>query len=459
MKNIFIALGIAFSLITGSVALAQNAGSPSFPIAELGNCKDKDACRVFCEKKENMSACIAYGSKKGMMTKEEATLATKAVQKIQAGQTPGGCTDRASCSTFCQNDVANLKTCISFAKEMGAPQADIAEAERISAALESGAKLPGNCQGKQACEAYCKDTNHIDECLSFAEVAGVLPANEIAEAKKIAKFIKSGEMPGGCTDKAACENFCKDDSHLTECLNFAEKAGLIPKEDLDMARKTGGKGPGDCRSKTECATYCDNTEHAAECANFAVEHGLVSAEDAAKIKGGAGQLKQALESIPEEARASVTSCLNDVFGGKLDAILNGSQTITQIQGSNIQGCFSNIGKIMQEKAMQGATQQRPEGGRSGATQGMSNDDIQKSMQGVPAEMQVEIQKQIEEAKQKAMQGAQGQMPQIPSGVQGGSGVPPQPPVGAQGAPCSSPEECRAMFGGSAGGPPAGYPQQ
>jgi hypothetical protein len=470
MKNILIALGIAFSLITGSVALAQNAGSPSFPIAELGNCKDKDACRVFCEKKENMTTCIAYGSKQGTMTKEEAVLATKAVEKIQAGQTPGGCTDRASCSTFCQGTVSNLKSCISFAKEMGAPQADIAEAERVSAALEGGAKLPGDCQGKQSCEAYCKNANHIDECLSFAEAAGMIPADQLAEAKKVAKFIKSGEMPGGCTDKAACENYCKVDAHFTECIDFADKAGLIPKEDLDMARKTGGKGPGDCKSGTECAAYCDNADHATECANFAVEKGLVSTEDAAKIKDGSSQIKQALDSIPAEARGQVESCLNTIFGGKLSAVLDGSQAITKTQGDKIQSCFADIGKIMQEKAMQGAMQGAAQGaggagmGASGQGQPtMNSSEIEKAMQGAPADLKVRIQQQADEARQREMeaaqkQGAAGMPTGGPVAAPTGAGVSPaQPPAGTQGAPCNSPEECRAMFGGSAGGPPAGIP--
>lgn len=451
MKNILISVGIALSAISGSVALAQNVGNVTYPIAELGGCTDKDACRAYCEKKENMLVCINFGSKKGMMSQEEAKLAKKAVEKIQAGQTPGGCTDRASCTNFCENDVKNLKSCIAFAKEMGAPQSDIAEAERIASALEGGAKLPGDCKGKQACEAYCKNVKHIDECISFAEVSGIIPADQLAEAKKIAKFIKSGEMPGGCTDKASCDVYCKDDTHFAECINFADKAGLISKEDADMARKVGGKGPGDCRSKDECAVYCNATEHAAECANFAVEHGLVSAEDAEKIKGGAGQLKQALESIPEEARPQVTSCLNDVFDGKLDAILSGAQTPTKSQGDKIQGCFSVVGKIMQEKAMQGA-------GGQGQPGMMTSGDIQKSLEGAPADVKVQIQKQMDEARQRAMESAQSQaIPRNQSGIEIPAGVPSSMPTGVQGAPCNSPEECQAMFGGSAGSPPAGYP--
>lgn len=451
MKKIIVSIGVSALAITASLVYAQGFANVTYPIAELGRCKDQEACRVYCESKENMSACIDFASAKGMISKDEVALARKAAEKIRAGQTPGGCHDRESCSNFCQNNASSLKSCIAFAKEVGVSGDDIAEAERVSAALEKGAQLPGGCQGKMACEAYCKNTEHVDECLSFAEAAGMIPASELAEAKKIAKYIKSGAMPGNCKSKGECEAYCKNDAHFEECISFADKAGLISKEEADMARKTGGKGPGDCRSNTECEVYCNTPEHATECANFAVEKGLVSEQNAENIKGGVAKMRQALDSMPPEARSQVESCLNNVFGGKLPEVLSGAQMITRAQGDKIRPCFSGIGEMMKRKAMEQGGRGFPDGGTGRVD--MKNVDTEKMIQSAPKEIQDQLRARMEEAQKTGMMN---QVPSAPGGVPAGMGIP-QPPTGVQGAPCNSPEECRAMFGGSADAPPPGIP--
>ena len=475
-------LAVSFILLPFIVKAETTADNLSFPVVELGNCQDQAACKIYCDAPNNMPVCVDFSLRQGFINSDEAAIAKKAVLKIKTGQTPGGCKSREECSNYCQNNASDMKTCIAFAEEIGIPAAEIAQAKQVASALEKGASLPGNCQGKAACENYCSDVGHIDECLVFAEAAQILPAEEIAEAKKMVKFMKNGEMPGGCKSKNECQNYCGADSNFEECINFAEKAELISKEEIEIAKKTGGKGPGGCKSKAGCETYCNNQQNAKVCADFAVEKGLVSQEEVDNIKNGAAKIKDGLEKIPAEIKPEVEACLNNLLGGGLVNVLSGQQAMTKAQGESIGPCFENA-------ANRYANQQR-EKMQSQAGQGNeppSQEQLQEMMQGAPEEIKSQIQEQVkqqsEERKQKEIQknmptnlpeGVSSMIPSIPENISGAPANIPAPPVdipsgppagvdmplgvppsGIQGPPCGSPEECQAMFGG---GPPAGMPQ-
>lgn len=486
LKNsLFVFPTIFFGMFAFQVfAQGEISENTVYPIVELGNCENKNACAIYCDNSENMSSCVDFSVKQGLISDGEAVIAKKAIVKIKSGQTPGGCKDKESCQTYCQNNIASLNSCIAFAEELGVQESEITQAKKIALALSKGANLPGGCQGKMACEAYCKDTNNIDECLVFAEAAEILPVNELAEAKKVAKYIKSGETPGQCKTKDECKLYCDQDSNFEECLGFAEKAQLVSKEEIDMAKKTGGKGPGGCKSKDTCETYCNNPDNAKQCADFAIEKNLLSEEEMDNIKNGIEKIKTGLDQVPAEIKPDVEICLNNLFGGNLQGVLAGKQTLTKAQGDKVGACFESAAKKYAEQQMnQGVS------GGAGGSGGQSNNSQQgppagslDSLKNAPVEIQNQVQQEIEKKKQemqnKAQEmiptniplsvpsvGNQGSMPTNiplsapPAGIQGNipTNIPSSvPSVGAQGPPCNSPEECAAMFGG--GGPPAGIPR-
>lgn len=441
-KIIFYSFSIAAVLFL-FICVSANAQTTnlSYPIAELGNCKDQQACKLYCDDSAHMSACIDFGEARGLMSKEEAAIGKKAAERIAKGETPGGCKDKTSCETFCQNNINDLQQCISFAEDVGINQGDIAQAKQIAAALQKGASLPGECTGKQSCETYCKDTAHIDECLVFAEVAQIIPAEEIAQAKKVAPFLKKGETPGKCKAQEECKNYCKDESHFEECLTFAEKAELVSKEDAELARKTGGKGPGGCNSKESCETFCDQEENAKTCADFATENKLMGEEELKAIKEGPQKIKDGLEKVPSEMKTAVESCLNTLFNGNLNAVLNGEKTLTKSQGEKVGNCFESAAKDY-------AAQQGAQSGASNMTQPPSKEEINSMMQGAPESMKEEIEANIQQKIQEEVKN------RTPQNIPPAAGTMPSG-AGTQGAPCSSEAECRAMFGG---GPPAGIPR-
>lgn len=162
----------------------------SYPVTELGNCADKTACKAYCDKQDNVDACLSFAEKNNLMSKEE------------------------------------IKTAKSFKK--------------------TGMIGPGGCKGKNECTTYCSGPDHMDECISFAEKNGLMSGEKLDEAKKVKAAISKGIKPPACGGKENCKDYCSSSEHVEECVKFGEAAGIIKKEDAEMIRKNGGKrGPGD----------------------------------------------------------------------------------------------------------------------------------------------------------------------------------------------------------------------
>jgi hypothetical protein len=414
-----------------AAGLAASAADITYPIAELGLCKDKEACKTYCDNSAHMSACVAFAEKQGLLKGEDLRVSKLVAEKVASKKTPGGCTDSKSCEAYCAGNVEHLNACLAFSDEIGMPQTpELAEARKIADALQKGAALPGTCKTKGECEQYCSVSAHIDECLNFAEASGILPAEELAQARKVAPFLRSGETPGKCTTKAECDAYCASDDHFEACLSFAEKVGFVSAEDAALAKKTGGKGPGSCTGKLQCEAYCNDESHAAECLAFARDKGLLSGKEQQLADTGIDQLKAGLENVPAEARAEVTTCLEQAVGGadKLSRILSKQDTPTRAMGDKFQGCFANIAGIMQKAMGDQGARQGLQGPAAGARQ------VQEGERGAPSP--AEIQARIEQ-----------EMKSRPSGTPptGGMGGPVPAPAGAQsGAPSASDAACAAF---------------
>ncbi len=259
-----------------------------------GGCKTEFECRAYCEDLNNFEECLELAEEFGLQEDDDIKLAKRMVPLLRDGKMPGGCKSEAQCEAYC-SESAHLDECVAFAKENGLlSDEELAEVEKFIPLIKSG-KTPGKCDSKEACELYCSNEEHIDECIEFADDYSVLPDDELAQAKKMLGYIKSGETPGGCKSKESCENYCGDPDHIDECIAFGEKSGVIPKEELEQIKKIlplmkSGKMPGGCRGKQQCEAYCDAEEHFEECINFGIEAGFVKPEEAEMIKktGGKG---------------------------------------------------------------------------------------------------------------------------------------------------------------------------
>ncbi len=74
-KNIVrILMVITMFLVVGAMAspvAAQTDGQVtpniSYPVAELGSCADKTACKTYCDKPANIDACLSFAEKNNLM--------------------------------------------------------------------------------------------------------------------------------------------------------------------------------------------------------------------------------------------------------------------------------------------------------------------------------------------------------------------------------------------------------
>lgn len=201
---------------------------------------------------------------------------------------PGGCKTMAECDDFCETP-GNDEICLNFAIEHNliAPE-EVKRAKNMMAA-----EGPGGCRGRQ-CEDYCENPEHGEECLNFAVKQGFMDPQEAEKARKFIELAKK-LGPGGCQGKQQCDAFCRQPEHGEECMNFAVENGLMPPEEIERMKrereivkklesqveKQGG--PGGCRGNQECQQYCSNLAHFDECAAFAVNSGMMR-PDEAKMK-------------------------------------------------------------------------------------------------------------------------------------------------------------------------------
>ncbi len=206
----------------------------------------------------------------------------------------GSCTNERECRAYCDG-LSHIKECVAFAEAHSLLSAEeLAEAKRFARlGVESG---PGGCTREVACQTYCEDVSHITECLAFAEQHEVMGKEELVEARKVAQALRQGaQLPGGCKNKIECEAYCEEPSRITECLAFAEAAGFMSAEELQDARRVApfmarGEMPGGCRSREQCETYCSDSAHTEECVVFFEKAGFVTAEEAEMFRktGGKG---------------------------------------------------------------------------------------------------------------------------------------------------------------------------
>ena len=344
MNKLLTIIVVFLGIFLGSfVIYAQTNGSATapeiiFPVAELGNCKDKTECFAYCELPLNGKQCLAFAKKHQLLPEEEIRIAEK-VLGVKGG--PGGCNSRDSCEDYC-DDVANIEMCIAFAEENGLMKGkDLEEAKKVRAMMQDGKKLPGDCRNKNACENYCKNPEHIEECLAFAEESGFLPPEELEQAKKFMPLMKSGETPGGCKSKDECEAYCESDEHFDECILFAEKHGMIPEEErehIEAFKRAGGKGPGGCKGR-QCQAFCEQPDNQQTCFEWAKENGVLKEDDLRRMEEGRKQIEKVLEEAPPE----VTACLEEALGPEgLGKMRSGEFFGGEAAGDKMSACFEGF---------------------------------------------------------------------------------------------------------------------
>ena len=327
---------VTVGILLGTFVFAQTASEITYPVVELGSCSNETECFAYCDLPENGSQCLKFAKKHQLLPEEEIRVAEK-VLGITGG--PGGCKSKQECENYCDN-VANIEVCLAFAEENGLMKdKELEEARKVRAVIQSGKKLPGDCRNKTSCENYCKNPEHADECLAFAEATGFIPPEELEQARKFLPLMKSGQTPGACKSKDECEAYCESGEHVDECISFAEKHGMIREEErqhIEAFKKAGGKGPGGCVGR-QCQAFCEVSENQETCFNWAKENGILKEEDTRRMEEGRRQIEKNLADAPPE----VKSCIEGAIPGGVSAMQSGKFFGGKAVGEKIRTCFES----------------------------------------------------------------------------------------------------------------------
>ncbi|KKU68518.1 MAG: hypothetical protein UX89_C0003G0020 [Parcubacteria group bacterium GW2011_GWA2_47_16] len=341
-ETLFSASIIAAALMVASVVFASSPFDIEFPVSELGGCADKAACKSYCDEENNTEACYSFAEKHGLgASKEEVDYS---LRELEEDGGPGGCAEdeknpNLACKRYC-DDPAHIEECVSYAKEHQLLEGEeLEEAEKVAAALKRGVKLPSQCKNSQSCRATCDNPSSLEiaqSCFNFAAEAGLLPPEVNREdAEKFFKAFAEGKTPfKSFAEMRQCDN-PPNDEVMDKCINFALEAGLVPAEEVEMIKKTGGRGPGGCRGREQCEAYCEENQEA--CFAFAEEHDLLREEDKERMREGVEQMQEAIEDAPPEVLTCVRSSIPE-----FDLILEGKKFPSPALGDKMRVCFDDF---------------------------------------------------------------------------------------------------------------------
>ena len=303
-----------------------------------GGCTAKDSCEAYCNDINHIDECISFAENNNLIPPEELEEAKKVQAAIKRGAKPPPCGNKKQCDIYCE-EPEHMEECIAFGIEAGFIHGkELEDVQKMLQAVRRGVKPPP-CKGREACDEYCSSPDNMEVCMTFAMEAGFMSEQEKADSQKMLQALKKGVKPPPCKGREECDAYCGQEEHLKECMNFAVAAGFMTEEDAKMARKTGGKGPGDCKGKEECETFCNNPDNQQTCFNFAKDNGMIPEEDLKKMEAGQQQIKQSFEQMPVEAE----ECLNSAVGADMVEKMKSGFMPPREMGEKMRECFQKIG--------------------------------------------------------------------------------------------------------------------
>lgn len=183
-QNPFSAFAESMNLAAANSAVLSKI---KYPVSLLGGCANREACYSYCEKPDNMNACIDFALSNGLMTRDQAVVGREAAKRITRGEMPGNCQDRLSCESYCET---HLKECLVSVKKDQNISKEMKNLLELYANDEPG---PGGCKWGPDCERYCSDQSHFDECLNYAknhELVSAESEEAFAEIPPQAPFVQ-----------------------------------------------------------------------------------------------------------------------------------------------------------------------------------------------------------------------------------------------------------------------------
>ena len=204
----FLIVIFTFSFLIFNLSSAS-AQSARYPIPELGNCRNQEECYLYCQIPQNTPDCWSYG--KYIMNNAQSVLGETTTNITYPITELGNCSDANACFIYC-NQPKNQSTCYAYAKNHGLINEEEVENEEEDLPPEkmqeiiTSAKTELGCEGKEQCMTICSAPENYAKCEAFAkkhnlykgpppiDERGGIPPVEILEKAKVPFAKRSKEL-------------------------------------------------------------------------------------------------------------------------------------------------------------------------------------------------------------------------------------------------------------------------
>lgn len=257
----------------------------TYPIPDLGYCRDAKECSLYCQIPENKAPCWSYGKYKlgsdvlgvtTMSDEEKRMMENKAKQYNVVFPIADleNCAGPQECRDFCEQPT-NQSICMDFAKKKGF-QKEVSSGTGLDRQkkdeLLTKAQTELGCTSMETCSKIC-ESDHT-RCEAFARKHGVYQEpsesrNRYSAEEKV-QLIQRAQSELGCTSMESCKSTCEKNPQA--CMTFTKKHGFDKNESTkptpDTAPNYGTQrfGKENCDSEDSCKKYCQ--EHPDECPGF-----------------------------------------------------------------------------------------------------------------------------------------------------------------------------------------------
>ena len=246
------------------------------------------------------------------MDKGKQEEAQRVLAAIKRGIKPPACNGPEECDAYCGAS-EHMEECINFSIETGMmPKQEQEQAQKMLSAIKQGIKPPA-----------CKPTP---------------PPNQLEQAQS--NQINKPNRPEQ-EGLQACDAYCADPSHIEECVKFSVAMGNMTEQQAQMSIKNDGKGPGGCIGKDACNTFCDNPDNQETCFEFGKENGMIPEGDLQKMQEGQQKMKDSFSKIPQE----VLDCITTSSGAEVVEKMKTGSVIGRKFGDSINQCFQQFGVV------------------------------------------------------------------------------------------------------------------
>ncbi len=305
-----------------------------------GDCNSQTSCQTYCGDFSHAEECAAFAKNAGITQGSKGETGSgsqgnnptpeqlqKLTQLAQSGQTPGGCTSKGTCETYC-NDQTHRDECVAFGVKAGFMTQ--AQADTIKS---TGGNGPGGCNSSESCQAYCNDSAHQADCLKFGQDHGFINKNDQQQIQNGIVQVRSGLMQAP-PEVVACIKSSLNPSIFDQI----ESGKLVP-------------GPDVGKQIQACFNKFRHTENPS----------------------------QIFTNLPDQA----LSCVKSKLGSDFNKIQSGAEMPTPEMADTIRVCFQSA-QIQQMQGGQGNGPSNLNGGQN--PQNGSGENFQNFLQTAPPEI-------------------------------------------------------------------------